>query len=201
MRARDVLRSSRAIAERLAAAGVLRHPLGRPVDRATVYRWFVGLSPDDPVWDPTTFTKNRERLQNGEVFTKFMTRLLNHSQVKPLLSDEHFSVDGTLIEAWASQKSFRPRMATATMMTAPTSTARSARMTLMRAPATRTAGFIARQPDGGQALLYGPRHHGEPAWACGGRQDHACQWHRRTPGFGDHAEGETQSRSPPHHGR
>ena len=74
-----------------------------------LYRWFVGLSPDDPVWDPTTFTKNRERLQAGEVFEKFMTRLLNHPQVKPLLSDEHFSVDGTLIEAWASQKSFRPK--------------------------------------------------------------------------------------------
>ena len=73
-----------------------------------LYRWFVGLSPDDPVWDPTTFTKNRDRLQNGDVFTKFMTKLLNHPQVKPLLSDEHFSVDGTLIEAWASQKSFRP---------------------------------------------------------------------------------------------
>jgi transposase len=52
---------------------------------------------------------DRERLQNGDVFTKFMTRLLNHPQVKPLLSDEHFSVDGTLIEAWASQKSFRPK--------------------------------------------------------------------------------------------
>src|ERR1700681_807558 len=51
-----------------------------------LYRWFVGLSPDDSVWVPTTFTKNRERLQNGEVFTKFMTKLLNHSQVKPLLS-------------------------------------------------------------------------------------------------------------------
>ena len=74
-----------------------------------LYRWFVGLSPDDPVWDPTTFTKNRDRLQNGDVFAKFMTRLLNHPQVKPLLSDQHFSVDGTLIEAWASQKSFRPK--------------------------------------------------------------------------------------------
>jgi transposase len=74
-----------------------------------LYRWFVGLSPDDPVWDPTTFSKNRERLQAGEVFEKFMTRLLNHPQVKPLLSDEHFSVDGTLIEAWASQRSFRPK--------------------------------------------------------------------------------------------
>ena len=79
------------------------------LDYNLLYRWFVGLSPDDPVWDQTTFTKNRDRLQNGDVFAKFMTRLLNHPQVKPLLSDEHFSVDGTLIEAWASQKSFRPK--------------------------------------------------------------------------------------------
>lgn len=79
------------------------------LDYNLLYRWFVGLAPDDRVWDPTTFTKNRERLQNGEVFTKFMTSLLNHPQVNPLLSDEHFSVDGTLIEAWASQKSFRPK--------------------------------------------------------------------------------------------
>ena len=67
------------------------------------------MSPDHLVWDPTTFTKNRERLQVGGVFAKFMTRLLNHPQVKPLLSDEHFSVDGTLIEAWASQRNFRPK--------------------------------------------------------------------------------------------
>src|SRR5260221_2572266 len=79
------------------------------LDYNLLYRWFVGLSPDDRVWDPTVFTKNRDRLQNGEVFAKFMTKLLNHPQVKPLLSDEHFSVDGTLIEAWASQKSFRPK--------------------------------------------------------------------------------------------
>lgn len=79
------------------------------LDYNLLYRWFVGLSPDDPVWDPTTFTKNRDRLQTGEVFTQFMTKLLNHPQVRPLLSDEHFSVDGTLIEAWASQKSFRPK--------------------------------------------------------------------------------------------
>ena len=79
------------------------------LDYNLLYRWFVGLSPDDAVWDATTFTKNRERLQVGEVFEKFMTRLLNHPQVKPLLSDEHFSVDGTLIDAWASQRSFRPK--------------------------------------------------------------------------------------------
>jgi transposase len=74
------------------------------LDYNLLYRWFVGLSPDDPIWDPTTFTKNRDRLQNGAVFAKFMSKLLNHPEVKPLLSDEHFSVDGTLIEAWASQR-------------------------------------------------------------------------------------------------
>jgi transposase len=79
------------------------------LDYNLLYRWFVGLSPDDPVWDATVFTKNRHRLQNSEVFAKFMNKLLNHPQVRPLLSNEHFSVDGTLIEAWASHKSFRPK--------------------------------------------------------------------------------------------
>jgi transposase len=79
------------------------------LDYNLLYRWFVGLSPDDPVWDATTFTKNRARLQQGDVFQKFMAKLLNHPEVKPLLSDEHFSVDGTLIEAWASAKSFKPK--------------------------------------------------------------------------------------------
>ena len=79
------------------------------LDYNLLFRWFTGLSPDDGVWSPTTFTKNRERLQKGDVFHKFMAALLRHPKVKPLLSDEHFSVDGTLIEAWASQKSFRPK--------------------------------------------------------------------------------------------
>jgi transposase len=74
-----------------------------------LFRWFVGLSPDDPVWDPTVFTKNRDRLQEGDVFGKFMAKLLDHEAVRPLLSDEHFSVDGTLIEAWAGHKSFKPK--------------------------------------------------------------------------------------------
>jgi len=74
-----------------------------------LFRWFAGLSPDDPVWDPTVFTKNRDRLQHGDVFQKFMTKLIEHPRVKPLLSDEHFSVDGTLIEAWASHKSFKSK--------------------------------------------------------------------------------------------
>ena len=79
------------------------------LDYNLLFRWFVGLSPDDRVWDATSFTKNRERLQQGEVFDKFMAKLLERPEVKPLLSDEHFSVDGTLIEAWASHKSFKPK--------------------------------------------------------------------------------------------
>ena len=77
------------------------------LDYNLLYRWFVGLSPDDAVWDATTFTKNRERLQAGDSFNRFMETLLNHTDVRPLLSDEHFSVDGTLIEAWAGHKSFK----------------------------------------------------------------------------------------------
>jgi transposase len=79
------------------------------LDYNLLFRWFVGLSPDDRVWDATSFTKNRERLQQGQVFDKFMAKLLEQPEVKPLLSDEHFSVDGTLIEAWASHKSFKPK--------------------------------------------------------------------------------------------
>src|SRR5438874_2444693 len=79
------------------------------LDYNLLFRWFVGLSPDDPIWDATVFTKNRERLQEGDALQKFMIKLLEHEKVKPLLSDEHFSVDGTLIEAWASHKSFKPK--------------------------------------------------------------------------------------------
>jgi transposase len=72
-----------------------------------LFRWFVGLGVDDPVWDHSTFTKNRDRLLEGEIAAKFLRALLAQPQVKRLLSSDHFSVDGTLIEAWASIKSFR----------------------------------------------------------------------------------------------
>ena len=74
-----------------------------------LFRWFVGLSMDAPVWDVTVFTKNRDRLLQGDVARAFLAAILVDPQVKPLLSSEHFSVDGTLIEAWASMKSFRPK--------------------------------------------------------------------------------------------
>ena len=74
-----------------------------------LFRWFVGLSLDEAVWDETVFTKNRERLIEGDIARRFMAAVLNQEPVKALLSDDHFSVDGTLIEAWASMKSFRPK--------------------------------------------------------------------------------------------
>jgi len=74
-----------------------------------LFRWFVGLSMDAPIWDVTVFTKNRERLLAGEVATKFLAAVVGHARSRDLLSDEHFSVDGTLIEAWASMKSIRPK--------------------------------------------------------------------------------------------
>ena len=74
-----------------------------------LFRWFVGLSADDPVWDAAVFCKNRERLLNGDIARKFMMNVLNLLEVRQLLSSEHFSVDGTLIEAWASMKSFVPK--------------------------------------------------------------------------------------------
>jgi transposase len=72
-----------------------------------LFRWFVGLSIEAPVWDVTVFTKNRDRLLEGDIAHRFLQAILADAQVKRLLSSEHFSVDGTLIEAWASIKSFR----------------------------------------------------------------------------------------------
>jgi transposase len=72
-----------------------------------LFRWFVGLGVDDPAWDQTTFSKNRDRLLAGDVAARLLAEVLAEPKVKRLLSSEHFSVDGTLIEAWASMKSFR----------------------------------------------------------------------------------------------
>jgi transposase len=79
------------------------------LDYNLLFRWLVGLSADDPVWDATVFCKNRDRLLEGDIARKFMASVLNLPQVRRLLSSEHFSVDGTLIEAWASMKSFVPK--------------------------------------------------------------------------------------------
>jgi transposase len=79
------------------------------LDYSVLYRWFVGLGMDDPVWDATTFTKNRDRLLQGDIADAFFAEVLAAIRAEGLLSDEHFTVDGTLLEAWASHKSFTPK--------------------------------------------------------------------------------------------
>jgi transposase len=74
-----------------------------------LFRWFVGLSANEPVWHPTVFTKNRDRLLEGAVAEEFFSIVVNQARQKRLLSDDHFTVDGTLIEAWAGQKSFHAK--------------------------------------------------------------------------------------------
>jgi transposase len=77
------------------------------IDYSMLFRWFVGMNLDEPVWDVTVFTKNRDRLLEGDVAREFLREVIQQAQAKKLTSDEHFTVDGTLIEAWASQKSFQ----------------------------------------------------------------------------------------------
>jgi transposase len=79
------------------------------IDYNLLFRWFVGLGIDDPVWDHSTFSKNRDRLLDADVAAKFLEAVLRHPKVERFLSDDHFSVDGTLVEAWASLKSFRTK--------------------------------------------------------------------------------------------
>jgi transposase len=79
------------------------------IDYSMLFRWFVGMNLDEPVWDVTVFTKNRNRLLEGDVAREFLCEVIAQAQAKNLTSDEHFTVDGTLIEAWASMKSFQPK--------------------------------------------------------------------------------------------
>jgi transposase len=77
------------------------------IDYSVLFRWFVGMNLDEPVWDVTVFTKNRDRLLDGDVAREFLCEVVRQAQEKNLTSDEHFTVDGTLVEAWASLKSFQ----------------------------------------------------------------------------------------------
>src|ERR1041385_5845818 len=77
------------------------------IDYSVLYRWFVGMNLDEPVWDVTVFTKNRDRLLDGDVAREFLSEVVKQRKENHLTSDEHFTVDGTLIEAWASLKSFQ----------------------------------------------------------------------------------------------
>src|SRR5450755_3569872 len=79
------------------------------LDYNLLFRWFVGLNMDDAIWDVTVFTKNRERFLNGDIAEKFFGAVLEQARTAGYLSEDHFTVDGTLIEAWASHKSFKPK--------------------------------------------------------------------------------------------
>ena len=123
------------------------------IDYNLLFRWFVGLAMDDAVWDHSTFTKNRDRLLDVDIARKFFAPVLAQVRAADLLSDEHFSVDGTLIEAWASMKRFRPkdgggnapgpgRTASGTFVASGGTTIRTSR------PIIRRRGCIASPPDG-----------------------------------------------------
>jgi transposase len=79
------------------------------LDYNLLFRWFVGLGMDEPIWNHSTFSKNRDRLLEGDIAEAFFQAILTEARAHQLLSDEHFTVDGTLLEAWASHKSFRPK--------------------------------------------------------------------------------------------
>ena len=145
-----------------AAAGVLHGAIGTAIDGTARLQSVVplsssGLSMDDPVWDATVFCKNRDRLLDGDIAAKFFASVLNLPQVRSQLSSEHFSVDGTLIEAWASMKSFvpkagrKPAWATAAAGAAgairsATSMARSAGTIRIPRPPTPMPGCSAKPP-------------------------------------------------------
>jgi len=117
-----------------------------------LFRWFVGLNMDETVWVPTVFTKNRDRLLEGDVAEKFFQLVLAQARGANLLSDEHFSVDGTLIEAWASHKSFQSKDHPTPPPDDPgnptgISTARSEATTPTNPPRTQTHAWRARAVD------------------------------------------------------
>src|SRR5882672_8426314 len=103
--------------ERLLRASLIQYLYGirserllmEQLDYNLLFRWFVGLEMDDPVWDATTFSKNRERLLEADVAQAFFESVIDQAKKRGLLSDEHFTVDGTQIAAWASQKSFKQK--------------------------------------------------------------------------------------------
>ena len=112
------------------------------LDFNLLFRWFVGLGVDDPVWDASTFSKNRDRLLDGSVAAAFLSAVLAIPRVKRLLSQDHFSVDGTPIQAWASMKSVRRRNST----------------TIASSAGVRTVLRAALGPIGASAVSALPRH-------------------------------------------
>ncbi|OBY25252.1 hypothetical protein A9D60_22430 [Leisingera sp. JC1] len=132
-----------------------------------LFRWFVGLGVDDPVWLPTVFTKNYDRLLTSDMSRKVMAAILAHREVAPLLSDEHFSVDGTLVKASASMKSFQPKAAGVPPgddgSDDPPSTCITPTTQPMLRSVTQTHGSTRNLPARGNDVLHGACADGKPA--------------------------------------
>src|SRR6185437_5441210 len=148
-----------------------------------LFRWFVGLGVDDPAWDHSVFSKNRDRLLAGEIAGKFLRAVLVQPRVKRLMSSDHFSVDGTLIEAWASLKSFRRKDGSDNDPEGPGRNAergfhKEKRSNETHRSTTDPEARLYRKGNGQPAKLsYGPRPDGEPPRSGGGRPGHPG--HRR----------------------
>ena len=180
------------VAPRDPSAGVLFDPLGAPaherLDFDLLFRWFVGLGIDDAVWNHSTFSENRDRLLSGDVAAEFLAQVLDQPQVRRLLSGEHFSVDGSLVEAWASMKSSERRTIRATRRRA----ARLARLPRRTARQRRPRlndrrGSTQRPGPGSQALLRRSCADGEPARSGGRCRAHPGLRPRRTARGAGHA--------------
>ena len=158
------------------------------LDYNLLFRWFVGLAMDDRIWDATVFTKNRERLLRGDIARAFFERVRAQAEQRGLLSDEHFTVDGTLIDAWASLKSFtaQGRPADAAGRSGEPDGEFPRRTAEQCDPRVhdRSAGLAlsqGRRPRS-QALLPGARADGEPPRPGRRRLPHRRQWLRRAGG-------------------
>jgi transposase len=161
------------------------------IDYNLLFRWFVGLPIDAEVWHPTVFTHNRDRLLEADVAHDFLAALLGLPQVKKLLSSEHFSVDGTLIDAWASMKSFRPKDGSGE----PPSPGRNGERDFHNEKRSNETHASTTDP----AVLHGSRADGEPQRSCGRRHAHVRKRHGRTRGSARHAQ--PPAHAPPHHAR
>ena len=143
------------------------------IDYNLLFRWFVGLSIDDGVWDASTFSKNRDRLLETDVAREFLAALLALPKVKGLLSSDHFSVDGTLLKAWAGMKSFRPKDGSgeppAGGRNGERSFRREKRSNKTHRSTTDRDAKLYRKGDGHESRLcvHGPCVDGEPQRACG----------------------------------
>ena len=142
-----------------------------------LFRWFVGIGVDDAAWDHSVFSKNRDRLLEGDIAAKFLAAVLAQSKVKKLLSSDHFSVDGTLIEAWASMKSVKPKDGSGEPPGARRRTQCRSGLpwpeTLERYPCfdhrSRCQALSQGQRQGDEALLHRAWADGEPSWPAGRR--------------------------------